>query len=182
MQLLLKDKKEQYHEAAAALRMSEPTSHSGSPPPPPASSTTGASAFHPDLSCREASSYHHHHHLHHHHYHDSAYDPGASRRPTIKPSEEMDPRFAGPTCPCGGLLMRASSLQRLYASRQSSADDLLGQGPSSSTGTTPRSPFFRGKDRRRGKDGSKHKHKKHFDFSGFVHGLFRPKKVGIETR
>lgn len=194
--------------STTSLSMSKPQSGSpsrqGSQPHSRAESPVrGAAAFHPDIvsaaahCCQDPSSFHHHHHhLHHHHYHDHrnlmpsveyggpSRSSSQARRPTIKPSDGMDPRFT-PTCPCGGLLMRASSLQRLYA-KAASADNLqCREEPSSSSSLTPRSPFFKGKSRERDEAGrhgrksnkeGKGKLKKHFDFSSFI-GFFRPRKV-----
>lgn len=175
---------------------SQPQSRAESP-------SRGASAFHPDLvspsayCCQDPSFHHHHHHLHHHHYHDhrpivtgpdvygGPHRPvSQARRPTIKPSDGMDPRFA-PTCPCGGLLMRASSLQRLYAGA-ASAETLQGREEPSTSGSTPRSPFFnKGKSRssregtgRRSNKEGRSRIRKHFDFSGLI-GFFKPRKVPI---
>ena len=174
--------------SSSAALCGSPSSGSGVQAHP--SPITGAAAYHPDIvagccsdSYQHRYNYHHHHHHHHHHapltpaievYSNRPGSVGSqSRRPPIlEPAETIDPRFT-PTCPCGGRLLRAASIDRLCKTGALSSDEGEGASAPSWKGQKPRGQKEEGG--RRKKEG-KGKMRRLVELTQLT-AFFRPRKV-----
>ena len=166
-----------------------PSSHA-----PTQAAITGAAAYHPDIvaGCcpdplHHRYNYHHHHHHHHHHapivppievYGRSGASGGSGssiRKPTLESAEAIDPRFT-PTCPCGGRLLRAKSLERIckVTGATLSSDEGDGAGTAGAwKGTKTKSHKEEGSRR---KKESKGRMRRLVEFT-HLSAIFRPRKV-----
>ncbi|KAF2364192.1 hypothetical protein FHG87_005059, partial [Trinorchestia longiramus] len=94
-------------------------------------------------------------------------------KPALDPAETIDPRFT-PTCPCGGRLLRASSLERLCKTGALSSDEGdVASAASHWKGAKSRSSKEEGTRR---KKESKGKMRRFVEFAHLT-SLFRPRKV-----
>ena len=172
--------------AAVALGGSPSSGPSALPHPSP---ITGAAAYHPDIvaGCcpdphQHRYNYHHHHHHHHHHapispaieVYSRAGSGGSVRKPPkLDPTAEtIDPRFTQ-TCPCGGRLLRATSIEKLCKTGALSSDEIERSSASHWKGAKSKGQKEEGARRKKEGKGKMRR------FAELTHitALFRPRKV-----